>query len=97
MHGYLSHYFLSVQQLISHLIKKSDNFQMCIRDSYIAGSYWRFKNFEVVGTQVAIKGHTQSEVFRIEGGNNNILENIDVVSYTHLPRWGKQIPLLCYG
>ena len=41
---------------------------------YIAGSYWRFKNFEVVGTQVAIKGHTQSEVFRIEGGNNNILE-----------------------
>lgn len=45
---------------------------------YIAGSYWRFKNFEVVGTQVAIKGHTQSEVFRIEGGNNNILENIDV-------------------
>lgn len=43
---------------------------------YVSGSYLHFKNFEIVGTQVTIVGHTQSECFRNEGGNNNIYEHI---------------------
>lgn len=43
---------------------------------YVSGSYLTFKNFEVIGTQVTILEHTQSECFRIEGGNYNTFENI---------------------
>lgn len=43
---------------------------------YVSGSYLHFKNFEVVGTQVTIKGHTQSECFRIDGGSNNTFERL---------------------
>jgi hypothetical protein len=43
---------------------------------YVSGSYLHFKNFEVVGTQVTIVGHTQSECFRNDGGNNNIYEHL---------------------
>jgi len=43
---------------------------------YVSGSYLHFKNFEIVGTQVTIVGHTQSECFRNEGGNENIYEHI---------------------
>lgn len=43
---------------------------------YVTGHYLHFKNFEVVGTQVTITGHTQSECFRVDGGNNNTFENI---------------------
>lgn len=43
---------------------------------YVSGSYLHFRNFEVVGTQVTIVGHTQSECFRNDGGNNNIYENL---------------------
>lgn len=35
---------------------------------YVSGSYLHFRNIEVVGTQVTIVGHTQSECFRNEGG-----------------------------
>lgn len=45
---------------------------------YVKGSNLHFKNFEVVGTQVTIVGHTQSEAFRLDGGNSNIFENIAV-------------------
>lgn len=49
---------------------------------YITGHYNYFKNFEVIGTQVRrkepAKGSSQSEVFRINGGNNNTMENIAV-------------------
>lgn len=45
---------------------------------YVKGSNLHFKNFEVVGTQVTIVGHTQSEAFRLDGGNANIFENIAV-------------------
>lgn len=45
---------------------------------YIKGSNLHFRNFEVVGTQVTIVGHTQSEAFRLDGGNANIFENIAV-------------------
>ncbi len=43
---------------------------------YVSGSNLHFRNFEVVGTQVTIVGHTQSECFRNDGGNNNIFENL---------------------
>lgn len=43
---------------------------------YVTGSNLHFRNFEIVGTQVTIVGHTQSECFRIDGGNYNIFENI---------------------
>lgn len=44
----------------------------------VKGSNLHFKNFEVVGTQVTIVGHTQSEAFRIDGGNANLFENIAI-------------------
>ncbi|MCD8165831.1 MAG: InlB B-repeat-containing protein [Bacteroides sp.] len=43
---------------------------------YVDRSYYHFKNFEVVGTQVVVTGHTQSECFRNDGGNYNIYENL---------------------
>lgn len=43
---------------------------------YIKGSYLHLKNFDIVGTQVTIVGHTQSECIRLDGGNHTIIENI---------------------
>lgn len=45
---------------------------------YVTGHYLHFKNFEIIGTQVTIVGHTQSECFRNEGGNNNVYENLSM-------------------
>jgi hypothetical protein len=45
---------------------------------YVSGSCLHFRNFEIVGTQVTIAGHTQSECFRNDGGNSNIYENISM-------------------
>ena len=45
---------------------------------YVSGSYLHFRNIEVVGTQVTIVGHTQSECFRNEGGSNNIYEHLSM-------------------
>lgn len=45
---------------------------------YVSGSYLHFKNIEVVGTQVTIVGHTQSECFSNRGGNNNIYEDLSM-------------------
>lgn len=45
---------------------------------YVSGSYLYFKNIEVIGTQVTIVGHTQSECFSNRGGNNNIYENLSM-------------------
>lgn len=45
---------------------------------YVSGSYLHFRNIEVTGTQVTITGHTQSECFRNEGGNNNIYERLSM-------------------
>lgn len=36
----------------------------------VTGSWIYFKGFEVVGTQVTMKGHTQSEAFHNEGSHN---------------------------
>jgi hypothetical protein len=45
---------------------------------FVSGSYLHFKNFEVVGTQVTILEHTQSECFHHEGGNYCIYENLSM-------------------
>ncbi|GAB6012351.1 right-handed parallel beta-helix repeat-containing protein [Viscerimonas tarda] len=45
---------------------------------FVSGSYLHFKNFEVVGTQVTILDHTQSECFHHEGGNNCVYENLSM-------------------
>jgi len=46
---------------------------------YIHANYLYFKNFEVVGCQVTITSHTQSEVFTVRRGNyNNTFENLAV-------------------
>ncbi len=41
---------------------------------YIRGSYLHFKGLQIIGTQVTITTHTQSECFRNDGGNYNIYE-----------------------
>ena len=43
---------------------------------YLNGSYLHFKNFDIVGTQVTITTHTQSECFSCRNGSNNVIENI---------------------
>ncbi|MDR2840482.1 MAG: right-handed parallel beta-helix repeat-containing protein [Paludibacter sp.] len=43
---------------------------------FVSGSYLHFRNLEVVGTQVTILEHTQSECFHHEGGNNCIYEDL---------------------
>lgn len=45
---------------------------------FVNGSYWHFRNFEVIGTQVTITGHTQSECFHHEGGNYCLYENLSM-------------------
>ena len=43
---------------------------------YVTGSYLIFRNFEVIGIQVNITDHTQSENFRIRNGHHNTFDNI---------------------
>lgn len=43
---------------------------------YVTGQYLVFRNFEVVGIQVNITDHTQSENFRIRNGSYNTFDNI---------------------
>lgn len=43
---------------------------------HISCDYLHLRNFEIVGVQVGIKGHTQSECFSIRGGNHNIIEHV---------------------
>lgn len=45
---------------------------------YLYGSYLHFRNFDVVGTQVTITTHTQSECFSGRNGSHNIIENIAI-------------------
>lgn len=53
---------------------RPEGLRVCV--FYVNGSYHHFNNFEIIGTQVTITGHTQSECFRNEGGNNNLYENL---------------------
>ena len=55
---------------------KPDNERVIV--FYVSGSYLHFRNMEVIGTQVTIVGHTQSECFRNEGGSNNIYEHLSM-------------------
>lgn len=44
---------------------------------YITGSNLHFKGFDVIGTQVTITEHTQSECFRVvQGANDNLYEDL---------------------
>ena len=43
---------------------------------YVTGCYLVFRNFEVIGIQVNITDHTQSENFRIRNGHHNTFDNI---------------------
>lgn len=46
---------------------------------YIHGNYLHLKNFDIVGTQVTITTHTQSEAISIRrGGSHNIIEDIAI-------------------
>lgn len=45
---------------------------------YLYGSYLHLRNFDVVGIQVTITTHTQSEVFSGRNGSHNIIENIAI-------------------
>lgn len=44
---------------------------------YVTGSYLHFRGFEVVGVQVTLRNHTQSESFE-NRGSNNIYENLSM-------------------
>lgn len=43
---------------------------------YMAGSYLHLRNFEIIGTQVTIHEHTQSENISARGGSHNIYEHL---------------------
>ena len=46
---------------------------------YIHANWLHLKNFDIVGTQVTVTGHTQSEAISIRRGNsNNIIENVAI-------------------
>ena len=46
---------------------------------YIHANWLHLKNFDIVGTQVTITGHTQSEAISIRRGNgNNIIEDVAI-------------------
>jgi hypothetical protein len=45
---------------------------------YVDGSFLHFRNFEVVGIQVTISTHTQSENISARGGSHNIFENLSM-------------------
>jgi parallel beta-helix repeat protein len=57
---------------------------MRVQVFYVTGSYFHFKGFDIIGTQVRILSHTQSECIRNEGsptanppkGSYNIYENL---------------------
>lgn len=46
---------------------------------YIHANWLHLKNFDIVGTQVTITGHTQSEAISIRRGNShNVIENVAI-------------------
>lgn len=67
---------------------------------YIHDDYFHLKNFDIIGTQVTIKTHTQSEAISIrQGGSHNIIENIaihDGMSIgVYITRGGDNLVLNC--
>lgn len=45
---------------------------------YVKGNYWRLRDFDIVGIQVTITGHTQSENISMRGGSNCIIERVNI-------------------
>lgn len=45
---------------------------------YVKGDYWKLYNFDIVGIQVTITGHTQSENISMRGGSNCIIERVNI-------------------
>lgn len=45
---------------------------------YVKGNYWRLKKFDIIGIQVTITGHTQSENISMRGGSNCIIEQVNI-------------------
>lgn len=45
---------------------------------YVKGDFWRLRDFEIVGIQVTIKEHTQSENISMRGGSNCIIERVNI-------------------
>lgn len=43
---------------------------------YVTGSWLHLRNFDIIGVQVTVKGHTQSECVSARGGSNCIFENL---------------------
>ena len=45
---------------------------------YVKGNYWRLKKFDIIGIQVTITSHTQSENISMRGGSNCIIEQVNI-------------------
>lgn len=45
---------------------------------YVKGNYWHLRDFDIVGIQVTITGHTQSENISMRGGSNCIIERVNI-------------------
>ena len=45
---------------------------------YVKGNYWRLKKFDIIGIQVTITTHTQSENISMRGGSNCIIEQVNI-------------------
>ena len=45
---------------------------------YVKGDYWRLKKFDIIGIQVTITGHTQSENISMRGGSNCVIEQVNI-------------------
>lgn len=45
---------------------------------YLAGDYWNLKNFDIIGIQVTQTGHSQSINVGIFGGNNCVVEQVNM-------------------
>ena len=45
---------------------------------YVKGNYWRLRKFDIIGIQVTITGHTQSENISMRGGSNCIIEQVNI-------------------
>ncbi len=45
---------------------------------YVKGNYWHLRDFDIVGIQVTITGHTQSENISMRGGSNCVIERVNI-------------------
>ena len=43
---------------------------------WVEGNWWHLRGFDIVGVQVSVRGHTQSECITMRGGSHNLVEDI---------------------